>query len=96
MISEKNNCLIYQYDNETVQIEAWGKNAVRIRATMNASFTGHDWALEEKPESLGEKMVYVGKEAAGVVWAKMYRGTKMNPLVPLRTGKSRQQSMRTA
>ena len=74
MISEKNNCLIYQYDNETVQIEAWGKNAVRIRATMNASFTGHDWALEEKPESLGEIQIYDDKDASAVVYANMYSG----------------------
>ena len=25
MIFKKDNCLIYQYDNETVQIEPWGE-----------------------------------------------------------------------
>lgn len=57
-----------------MQIEAWGKNAVRIRATMNASFTGHDWALEEKPESLGEIQIYDDKDASAVVYANMYSG----------------------
>ena len=95
MISEKNNCLIYQYDNETVQIEAWGKNAVRIRATMNASFTGHDWALEEKPESW-EKYRYMMTRMHPLLSMPICTAGKMNPLVPLRTGKSRQQSMRMA
>ncbi len=53
MIFKKDNCLIYQYDNETVQIEPWGNDAVGVRASMNASFTGNNWALEEKAEGKG-------------------------------------------
>lgn len=41
---------------------------------MNASFTGHDWALEEKPESLGEIQIYDDKDASAVVYANMYSG----------------------
>lgn len=48
MILNESGSLIYRYDNETVKIEAWGDNAVRIRATKNKEFTGRDWALDSK------------------------------------------------
>ena len=48
MFWEKEGKLIYSYDGETVCIEAWGKDALRVRATKNRSFTGRDWALEAK------------------------------------------------
>ena len=40
MFLEKEGKLIYSYDGETVCIEAWGKDALRVRATKNRSFTG--------------------------------------------------------
>lgn len=40
MFWEKEGKLIYSYDGETVCIEAWGKDALRVRATKNRSFTG--------------------------------------------------------
>ena len=46
MFWEKEGKLIYSYDGETVCIEAWGKDALRVRATKNRSFNGSDWALE--------------------------------------------------
>ena len=33
MFLEKEGKLIYSYDGETVCIEAWGKDALRVRAT---------------------------------------------------------------
>ena len=44
MIYEKEGSLYYAFDNETVRIDAWGKDAVRVRATRNHGFTAHDWA----------------------------------------------------
>ena len=37
--------LIYQYDSETLLIEAWGENAVRVRATKCAKMQDENWAL---------------------------------------------------
>ena len=42
---DKNNKLIAKQGNETVMIEAWGTNALRVRATQNAEFNGSDNAL---------------------------------------------------
>lgn len=39
------NVLIRKYDCETLQIEPWGKNSLRIRSTKQAEFINNDWAL---------------------------------------------------
>ena len=54
MMTCKDNKLIYRFDYETVQIEAWGPNALRVRASQNMSFTDHDWALEGSQSSEGD------------------------------------------
>lgn len=36
MFWEKEGKLIYSYDGETVCIEAWGKDALRVRATKKS------------------------------------------------------------
>ena len=42
------NVLSFRRKYETLRIEGWGENALRIRATENRSFTSHDWALTEE------------------------------------------------
>ena len=41
------NALIGRYKGETVRIEAWGDNSLRVRTTRYPDFTDHDWALSE-------------------------------------------------
>ncbi len=53
MVFEANNKLVYRYDAEKVLIEAWGDNALRIRATKCADFPGNDWALTARTENKG-------------------------------------------
>ena len=50
MITKGYNKLIYSYDGENVWIEAWGKDALRIRATKCSDLPLEDWALLEIPE----------------------------------------------
>ena len=45
----KQNALVFCHNGETVRIEAWGKDALRVRSAMYGKFTSHDWALTEKP-----------------------------------------------
>jgi len=45
MFYEKDGAVVYSYDNETVTVEAWGPNALRVRSTMNPTYTDKDWAL---------------------------------------------------
>ncbi len=50
MFQELDNKLYYTYDNETVCVEAWGRNALRVRITHNAYLNDNDWALTEPVE----------------------------------------------
>lgn len=48
MVYESNeNVLMFSHQGEQVRIEGWGTNALRVRSTKNAEFTGRDWALSE-------------------------------------------------
>ena len=54
MILTRDNLLIYRYRNETVHVEPWGANAVRVRATKNPAFPENDWALASRPSAQTE------------------------------------------
>lgn len=58
--------LIYRFDAERVQIEAWGSNALRVRATQNGSFTNHDWALEAEDAHGGNVNIDSEKNCASI------------------------------
>ncbi len=50
LTTTKDHKLIYRYDGETLQVEAWGPNAVRVRSTYeSAGFPAEDWALSTPP-----------------------------------------------
>ncbi|KAH6640300.1 glycoside hydrolase family 31 protein [Chaetomium tenue] len=51
MLSQQDNRLIYTYDSETLWIEPWGPNALRIRATHQPSMPTDDWALLPRPST---------------------------------------------
>jgi len=66
MFIKKEDALIFKYDAETVVVEAWGKNAVRIRATKDA-------IMPDTPNALTETDKYeclVIEDAIGGVIAK--------------------------
>ena len=44
---KKDNVLIARRRNETLLIEAWGTDSLRVRATEYMEFTGRSWALSE-------------------------------------------------
>lgn len=62
MLKDGGDCLLYQYDNETVKIEPWGKNAFRVRVTHNAKINENDWALTI-PQT-GEAQIRIIEEIA--------------------------------
>lgn len=47
MFSQEPNRLTYAYDHETLTLEPWGPNALRVRATKCASMPPEPWALDE-------------------------------------------------
>ena len=42
--------LLCLHQGETLRIEPWGRDSLRVRATMQRAFSGKDWALTESPE----------------------------------------------
>lgn len=44
--SNENGILTARHEHETIRIEAWGKNSLRVRSTRNTGFTGKDKALK--------------------------------------------------
>lgn len=51
----ENGVLIAQANGETLRIEPWGKDSLRVRATMLPEFSGKNWALTEVPEKTEAK-----------------------------------------
>ncbi|KIW24698.1 uncharacterized protein PV07_10399 [Cladophialophora immunda] len=49
MLLSKDDTLHYTYDSERVQIEAWGPNALRVRATKFHTLPSENWALTVTP-----------------------------------------------
>ena len=47
----ENGALICRRQGETLRLEPWGRNSLRVRATMFPAFCGQDWALTETPEA---------------------------------------------
>lgn len=45
-----NGALVCRRLGETLRIEAWGKDSLRVRASMQPALTGNDWALTETVE----------------------------------------------
>ncbi len=84
--SIQNNTLIARHQNETLKVEAWGRNALRVRATRNAAFTGDDKALLPVESSAqiceeeggarivnGEISCYISENG----WMEFYRGDSL-------------------
>lgn len=67
--SMEENRLIGRSGNETLMIEGWGKNALRVRATQYPAFTGADQALEEPHQE--ETAIEIGESGATVTNGKI-------------------------
>ncbi len=58
---KEEKALIARRQGETLRIEAWGTDSLRVRATMYPEFTGQEWALTEKP-SVSEPKIEIGSQ----------------------------------
>ena len=59
------NRLIFQYDAETLWIEPWGRDSLRVRATCMASMPENDWAL--LPPAEADAAVEITPDGAATV-----------------------------
>lgn len=65
MLTSEGNRLVYQYDSESLWIEPWGDNALRVRATHEPMMPSENWALQEAPSS--KPAITVGEKEASIV-----------------------------
>lgn len=54
MITVEPNTLLYRFDAETLRIEPWGENAVRVRAWKQAGMPKENWALTQPHSAAAE------------------------------------------
>ncbi len=69
MLTSEGSKLIYSYDGECVWIEAWGKDAFRIRATKCCDMPTEPWALLEVPNQ--QSIIHIGGEEGTIVNGKI-------------------------
>lgn len=55
---EKNQRLIVTYGQNTLFIEPWGENSLRVRMSMEAKMDENDWALIEQPKETNSYIKY--------------------------------------
>ena len=55
--TEENGALVFRRDGELLMIEPWGKNSLRLRATLEMRPTEKVYALDVRPEGNGEILV---------------------------------------
>ena len=51
------SALVCFHQGEQLRIEPWGKDSLRVRATMQGKFSGNDWALTEPVEPAPTQIV---------------------------------------
>ena len=71
-IAEK-NALVARRGGETLRIEGWGHDSLRVHAVMYDGWTGNDWALTEKPE-VATCEVQIGQDTDGTPCAQIRNG----------------------
>lgn len=59
---EENGVLTGRQRNETLRIEAWGKNALRVRSIQHMRLSENNWALSET--AAGKAEISIGKDGA--------------------------------
>ncbi|MCF0125334.1 MAG: family 31 glucosidase, partial [Treponema sp.] len=70
MFVQEENALILKKGNETVRIEPWGKDALRVRSTLEPHFTGNVWGLTEEVKPCKAK-IKITREGAEITNGKM-------------------------
>ena len=71
MFTKEDNAIIWKKGYETLRIEGWGADSLRVRCTMNTAFSGEDWALSEKPAAASSAAATSAEAAASKTAAKV-------------------------
>ena len=64
IVWQEDNALYWQYDDETIRIEPFGADSLRVRATKRAKMPELDWAL--LPQEPRQTVVTIEKDSASI------------------------------
>ncbi len=79
-----------RYQGETLRVEAWSRDCIRVRATLADRFEPFDWAINPKDSALSPEVAETGAELAlrngrlGVAIDKSFAGSLNAAESPLR------------
>ena len=70
-LSQIGSRLVHRYGDETLVIEPWGRDGLRVRATVNSEVRDRNWALTETVdgalrESSSTTVVTIAEDAASI------------------------------
>ena len=65
VFTDENGALVAKRQGETLRIEGWGEDSLRVRSTMYPDFTGNNWALEKKSASFIRAMLRIRRGRNG-------------------------------
>jgi alpha-D-xyloside xylohydrolase len=68
---ENDRRLVFRFDAETLYVEPWGLNALRVRATCLARLQDKDWALTEKPTDTPNPDIEIHGNSASITNGKI-------------------------
>ena len=78
MLYKGKNELVFKKGNETLLIECWGTDSLRVRATLESEFIDENWALTEKIENKKAGIKLQNYKSGGVIGEKFNGGEKSN------------------
>ena len=64
LFTQEGSALVCRRLGETLRLEPWGENALRVRATMLEDFDSEPWALTEMPENSARTVSIAGDGAS--------------------------------
>ena len=64
--AREGNALLWRNGPETVRIEPWGRDSLRVRATVNPAWRGLPAALRAEPPATAEPEITLGDKSATV------------------------------
>lgn len=67
----ENNSLVWRGNGETLMIQPWGPNSLRLRSRMMGDILNEDFALLPNPPAHGPVQIEVEEQQASIVNGKI-------------------------
>lgn len=82
--AKKGNYLIGRSGLDTIWIEPWGENSLRVRMTKEATMDTNDWALIDTPEDISVAPIFELAQRSREVYLpknQLWKNAKSNEII---------------